>query len=387
MKKAPFKYGKVVSSEAFTNREEELNLLIGNLKSGINTIIISPRRWGKSSLVKKALNELEKDKKNINVTIDLFSINSQEEFLNKFASEVIKASSTKVEEWVKISRDFFKTLIPKFQFGPDALTEFNLSFDHDSVKKDPSEILNLPEKIGKKKNLKFIIAIDEFQNLAKYEQFQAFEKKLRAEWQRHEQVSYCLYGSQNHMMTDIFNDPSKPFFKFGDVLFLPKIKREKWISFIRESFERTEKKISEEHAELITVLMNNHSWYVQQLSHYTWTRTEDEASTEEIQSALNELINGNSPLYEREIEYCSKTQINLLKAIVKKTEHLMSVKANKDFKLGTPNNVKKNITRLKDKGLIEKIKGMFEFLDPAFEIWFKREFYNIKTDTYFENES
>ena len=77
------------------------------------------------------------------------------------------------------------------------------------------------------------------------------------------------------------------------------------------------------------------------------TKIKQEAGIEEIRSALNELINGNSPLYEREIEFLSKTQINLLKAVIKKTKHLMSVKANKDFRLGTSNNVKKNIRRLK----------------------------------------
>ncbi len=382
--KAPFTYGKVVSSDKFTNREEELNKLLRNLKSGINTIIISPRRWGKSSLVKKAFEELKSEKKIRLVQIDLFSINSQEEFLHKFASEVIKSSASKLKEWINISKDFFKTLIPKFQFSTDADTEFNIIFDYESIKKDPSEILNLPEKIAEKKKVKFIIAIDEFQNLASYEDFQKIEKRLRAEWQNHNHVTYCLYGSKNHMMSDIFNNPSKPFYRFGDIMLLPKIKKENWIRFITKAFTSSNKVISNENAEIITDLMKNHSWYVQQLSHYTWNRTKKEAEIKNVQSALTELINGNSPLYEREVEICSKTQINLIKAIVKEKKHLSSVKVMKDFKLGTSNNVSKNIKRLRKNGIIEKVENKYELLDPAFEIWFKRQFFNVKLDTYFK---
>ncbi len=379
----PFTYGKIVSSKAFTNREEEIEKLIKNLKSGINTIIVSPRRRGKSSLVKKAFIELENEKRIKLVSLDLFSIGSKEEFLHKFASEVIKASASKLEDWIKISKEFFKALIPKFQFSTDVDNEFSISFDYAELKKDPSEILNLPERIAQKKKIKFIIAIDEFQNLSDYIGFETFEKRIRAEWQNQNNVTYCLFGSKNHMMTDIFNNPSKPFYRFGDIMMLSKIKKEKWIPFITNAFKETGKNISKQSAGLITDLMKCHSWYVQQLSHYTWTRTHKKASKNEIQDALTELINGNSPLYEREVEICSRTQLNLIKAIIKGKEHLSSTAVMQEFKLGTPNNVSKNAKRLRENGIIEKIGKKYEMLDPAFEIWFKREFFNVKLKTYF----
>ncbi len=381
--KVPFTYGKIVNTDAFTNRENELAKLLANLKSGINTIIISPRRWGKSSLVSKAFAELKDERKIKTVQIDLFSIRSEEEFLQVFAKEVIKVSASKLEERIKLVKEFFKAIIPKFQFSADAESEFSLSFEYESLKKTPSEILNLPEKIAEKKKLKFIIAIDEFQNMADYEQFPKFEKKLRAEWQNHKNVTYCLYGSQNHMMTEIFNKPTKAFYRFGDIILLPKIKKEKWIPFIVNAFKKTGKSIGEKNAGLICDLMKNHSWYVQQLSHYTWNRTHKKTSKKELQLALAELINGNSPLYEKEIEICSKTQVNLIKAIVKNQKHFSSVKVMKDFKLGTSNNVSKNLKKFRENGTIEKIDNKYELLDPAFEIWFKKQFFNVKIESYF----
>ena len=228
MKDSPFIYGTTVSIKSFTNREAESAKLKSNLMNGINTTIISPRRWGKSSLVEKVIHEINKnDKKTKTIIIDLFSVSSEEEFLEHFAREVIKASSTKWQEWMSSGREFFKKLIPKLSVGIDPTTDFNLSFDWLELKKNNEEVLNLPETIGKKRGIKFIICLDEFQNLAAFNNYQIFEKKLRANWQRHNSVTYCLYGSKRHMMTEIFNNPSKPFYRFGDIMLLQKIDTKK----------------------------------------------------------------------------------------------------------------------------------------------------------------
>ena len=87
------------------------------------------------------------------------------------------------------------------------------------MKKDP-DILNLAEKIAQENNLRFVICIDEFQNISAFENPLDLQKKIRAHWQKHKYVSYCLYGSKRHMMIDVFTAPSIPFYKFEDILFL-----------------------------------------------------------------------------------------------------------------------------------------------------------------------
>jgi AAA+ ATPase superfamily predicted ATPase len=145
MKKSPFKYGTTVSEAAFTNREQEVKQLYNNLTQGINTTIISPRRWGKSSLVEKvAKNIVEREQSTRIVLIDLFSVASQEEFLELYAKEVIKASSPKWQDWVKSGKTFFKQLVPRFTIGMDPQTDFSLSFDWQEMKQHKNEILNLP---------------------------------------------------------------------------------------------------------------------------------------------------------------------------------------------------------------------------------------------------
>ncbi|MCW3070197.1 MAG: ATPase [Bacteroidetes bacterium] len=376
MKDSPFIYGTTVSTHSFTNREKETEKLKSNLLNGINTMIISPRRWGKSSLVEKVIREIgKKEKKTKTVIIDLFSVSSEEEFLELFAREVLKASSTRWQEWINTGKEFFKKLVPKFSMGFEE-TDFSLSFDWKELKKHSQEVLDLPESIAKKKGIRFIICLDEFQNISNFSSYTDFEKKMRACWQRHHSVTYCLYGSKRHMMTDIFNNVSKPFYRFGDILLLQKIDTAKWISFICKSFGSSGKQIPEEVAARIPQLMKNHSWYVQQLAHYTWNLTQRKAGNAEIEAALKELIQANTPLYQNEVENLSNTQINLLKAVAKEETKFTSTAVMQDYQLGTPRNVSKNKQILINSDLIHEMNGEYEFLDPAFELWFKKQFFN-----------
>jgi hypothetical protein len=374
---SPFIYGSTVSDKAFTNRIKESEKLYYNLTSGINTTIISPRRWGKSSLVEKVFNQINKKEKGIKtIVIDLFSVQSEDQFLELFAREVVKASSSNWEEWIKTSKEIFKKIIPKISFGMDPQSEFNLSFELEDLIKHKDEILDLPEVIAKKKKIRFIIALDEFQNIATFKNYETLEKSMRSKWQRQKEVTYCLYGSKRHMMTDIFDNSSKPFYRFGDIMLLEKIARDDWVKFITSSFKKTGKSISKKIAIKITELMKNHSWYVQQLSHYIWYQTQMETDINDLNVSLQELINANSPLFQRDVESLSKTQLNLLKAIAMRETKFTSVAVMKKYRLGTPRNVSKNKINLQTNDIINQVNGIFEFLDPVFELWFLKQFFN-----------
>lgn len=374
---SPFVFGNLVSLQSFTNRENDLKILKKNLVSGINTIIISPRRWGKSSLVEKVIAELNRETPTYKtVKIDLFSVNSEEEFLELFAKEILKASSAKWEEWLKDGKEIFNKLIPKLSIGVQPDSDFSISFDWQELKKHSDEILHLPEILAERKNIKFIICIDEFQNLAQFRGFEGLEKKMRASWQKHKNAVYCLYGSKRHMMKDIFNNSSKPFYKFGDLFYLKKIEKQKWISFITTNFKLTNRNISVDFAEKIADLMKNHPWYVQQFSFYVWSATENEVKIEIFNDSLERLIQSNTPFFQELINEFSIGQINLLKAILKGEKQLSAKEILKKYNLGTSANVVKNKKVLLEKDIINIENETLEFLDPVFELWFKKIYFN-----------
>ncbi len=381
MKPSPFKYGQTVNNQHFTNREKELERLLANMLQGNHTMILSPRRWGKSSLVEKAISIIDKKHRSYRtVIIDLFTVGSEKEFMEIFAKEVLKAASDKWEERIRDAKELFKSIIPKISLGPDPFTEFSISFDLDDLKKHNDEILNLPEVIAKKKGIKLIICLDEFQNLSSFPEYELLKKKMRAIWQRQKSVTYCLYGSKRHMMEDIFDNPSKPFYRFGDMMMLPKIDQSKWVNYITKSFEATGKSIDGTTATKIPVAMKNHSWYVQQLANYTWNLTQKKATIKEVKRALEEVIQTNSPLFQKEIESLSTTQINMLKAVCKGESQLTSAAVMSVYSLGTPNNVIKNKRSLVERDIILELENSYEFADPVFELWFRKAFFDVEYD-------
>lgn len=373
--KSPFQYGKLAEGKTFVNRVQEKHELKSNLYSGINTMLISPRRWGKSSLVREAMGELINEQSNIKICyLDTFAVRSSHEFYSMFTREVIKATSSSLESWIRSTTEYLKSLSPKISIGADPLTDFSISFDVKNIEENEIEILNLPQRIAANKGIKIIICIDEFQNLSTLSDYDTLEAKMRTVWQHQTDVSYCLYGSKRHMMIDIFNSSSKPFYRFGQIMFLNKIATGEWVKYIVDRFSSTGKKISEELAEKIVLLVNNHSWYVQQLAHFVWLSTEKEVTENNINNGIKDIINNNLPLYISECENLSVTQLNMLVAICKGEKQLSSIKTMQEYSLGTPQNITKNKTILQSKDILNKTVDGLEFLDPVFEKWFILEF-------------
>ena len=376
---APFAFGKTVAADGFTNRTREIKRLAANLHNHVNTILISPRRWGKSSLVKKVVTGIKSRNTKV-IMLDLMSIRNEEEFYKVLAAETIKTTSSKLTEWIETGKEFLKHITPKISLGTNPTQDFDISFEWKELEKNYKEILNLPQEIAKTKKLHLVICIDEFQNCQSFKDPKLFQKRLRTEWQHHNQVTYCLYGSRQHMMAELFEKQSNPFYKFGDVLYLPKISRSNWISFIQQQFKSTKKNIAEDMANLIAAMVQDHSYYVQQLSYLVWIATPKTVTSEIIVAAIDELLNQNAILYSRDTENLSNIQFNFLKALAEGVHTGLSSKETiHKYQLGTSANVLKIKKVLIQKELIDDQQGIY-FLDPAYELWFKKNMLHQKTD-------
>lgn len=376
--KNPFIYGKIASGETFTDREKEQKQLSENISSSINSVLISPRRWGKSSLVAYAAKHLQKKHPELRFCfIDLFNIRNEQEFYSLFTQEVFRVSYSKWKERVENAKNFFKQITPKFNIGIDPVNDFSVSLDWDEVQKAPEEILNLPEVVSKKRNIKIVVCLDEFQNISFFDNPLAFQKKLRAQWQHHKTATYCLYGSKRHMMTELFESKSMPFYKFGDVMFLEKIPEEYWIDFITSSFKRTGKIISEEIARQIARQMENHPYFVQQLAHTVWNNTAKTCTDKELLDSLDTLLTQHAILFQREVDNLTNPQINFLKALSSDVPQLSSAETLRNYHLGTSGNVNRIKQSLVNKEVIDINPKRIEFIDPLFKLWFSTVYMRV----------
>lgn len=374
---SPFVFGRKAVGEKFTDREPETKRLVSNFQNKVNTVLISPRRWGKSSLVKKAC-DVVAGKKTVVIQLDAFGIRDPKDFYTLLTTEIIKNTSGKVETWLENIGKFISQLSPKVSFGTDPFSTFELTFNLDSIEKNYRELLDLPAKIAEDKKVNLIICIDEFQSTANFTEADLFHKRLRTAWQNHQSVTYCLYGSKKHMMSTLFEKQSMPFYKFGETINLERISEKHWVTFITERFQSTGKKISNEQAEIITHTVKAHSYYVQQLSHLVWLRASGSVENEIITLAIEDLLAQNANLYQLETEMLSETQLNLLKAVASGvTDGYSNPVVLTKYRLGSSANVSKQKKVLYEKELIDIRGTKVEFLDPAYELWIRKNILRI----------
>ena len=315
MENKPFIFGVATSGDNFTDRKKETERLLLNFQHGVNTVLISPRRWGKTSLVQKVCHLAQSDKLKI-VYIDIFSCRSDKDFYDTFATAVLKQTSSKLDEWLENIKLFLSRISPKISIGTDPMTDFSISLEMNPKSNDVDEILQLPEKIAQKKGCSIVVCIDEFQQIAEFKDSKTFQKQLRTVWQLQKSVSYCLFGSKKHLMNELFEKKSLPFYKFGDIIYLPKIGTSDWVDYICSRFEVTGKQISRELAEKICQTVDNHSSYVQQLAWLVWIHTDVTATMQDFEVAYQDIIDQNTPLFEKQTESLTTYQMNFLRAVI-----------------------------------------------------------------------
>lgn len=370
---SPFVFGVKVEGDAFTDRKEETERLRMNFLYGVNTILISPRRMGKTSLVDKACGLVRSDAVRV-AKMDAFGCRSEVDFVNAFATAVIRATSSKWEEWVGNAKTFLSRFVPKITFGQDPVHDFSISFEYDSGNTSVEDILQLPERIATQKGCRIVVCVDEFQQIGEFPDSLTFQKKLRGVWQLQSHVSYCLYGSKKHMMENMFQRQNYPFYRFGDLFYLGKISENDWIEYIRGRFETTGKEISEELAGRICNVTDRYSSYVQQLAWFVWLRSGKTATVDDVEFGIDRLLDACEPLFIQQTESLSAYQMNFLHLLADgihsgftKTSVLSS------YRLGTAANIVRLKKTLTEKDLITMSAPMtYEISDPILSLWLKK---------------
>ena len=144
MESKPFIFGIATSGDNFTDRKKDTERLLLNFKHGVNTVLISPRRWGKTSLVQKVCHLAQSDELKV-VYLDIFSCRSDKDFYDAFAAAVLKQTSSKLDEWLENVKLFLSRVSPKISIGTDPMTDFSISLEMNPKREDIEEILQLPE--------------------------------------------------------------------------------------------------------------------------------------------------------------------------------------------------------------------------------------------------
>lgn len=368
-----FVYGMSVGGDNFTDRIEETKRIKLDFENGINVILISPRRMGKTSLIKKVISEMDSPEIKV-VYMDIYDCRSEYDFYNRFAETMMKSTGNQLEQVMENIKRFLVRVSPKLSFSPEPNSEFSVSLGITPRDYSPEEILDLPERIAKEQGIRIVVCIDEFQQIGEFADSLTVQKRLRGVWQHHQHVSYCFFGSKKHLMENIFQSRRMPFFQFGEMLHLKCIPTEYWVPFICSRFEKYGKKISEEYAARICHTVKNYSSYVQQLAWNVMAETEIEVNEESFTEGFNALLEQNSSLFIQQTEGLTTYQLNFIRLLCNgihsgfNTQFVVEL-----YSLGSKSNVDRIKKCLIDRELITIEKEGVFLADCVFELWFKRE--------------
>lgn len=371
----PFIFGKIADGKDFTDRVADTERLLMNLRGLVSTVIISPRRWGKTSLVNHVLERMADDKEYVTCKVDIFNCRTEEQFYQAYANAVLRASATKMDGLVEMAKRYLRSFGPKLTFGEmGSQYEMEIGMDFRDRQYSVDEILDLPQKIAEERGKKVVVCIDEFQNVSAYDDPVGFQRQLRAHWQEHNKVGYCLFGSKKHMLLDIFSNYEMPFYKFGDIMFLDKIKEAEWVEYIVKRFGETGKEIDEETARYVTQRVECHPYYVQQLAQLSWLRTEGRCDAGVVDAAFNGLVDQLALLFSNIVDSLRARQIAFLQAVADGVENYTSAEVLWRYGLGTSANVKNLKSALLDRDLIDAEGRRLRIQDPVFAYWLKTRY-------------
>jgi len=364
----PFFYGGAVKEEFFCNRKNELMELKNDIAQGLNILIFAPRRFGKTSLIFKALNGLE-DEKNIEyIFLDLFTISSKEEFINKYFNEIAKTLHSRAEKIVK----FFKNIVnlrPNINVTFDAQgnPKFSLNLIGEDIDKTLEDVFNSPLKLIKDKKL--VVVFDEFQQINNFQ----LENQLRSIIQLHSnKISYIFMGSKKSILQQMFFDKNRAFYKSVKYFKIGSIEKNEWKSFITVRFHKTQKEISEDVIDKLLDITKGFPYYTQQFAYEIWNLTEKEATLEIFEKALRIALEKVEDIFMVEFDNLTLNQRKALKVVLEKDgENLYDeiVLAKQKIKLSSFQTALKALIQ---KDILDKLKDRYYFQDPLFEYWLKQ---------------
>ena len=366
----PFVYKGYEGPSYFCDRERETEQMVGALRNGRNLTVISPRKIGKTGLIKHVFHRIKETNKDaICIYIDIFATQNLYDFVQVFGATIIEEAVKREKSLMVKAFDTFKAWRPVLSY--DSLTGLptvSVSIEPSREEHTLKSIFDHIEKLKKD----VYVAIDEFQQIANYP-----EKGVEALLRSHIQFSHAGFifsDSRQHLMAEMFNSPKRPFFQSTEFVNLQPLSETIYYEFSRHFFEKRKGNLSEEVFRDVYQRFSGHTWYVQFVMNRLYETTKRADSIERSNQVILSVVDTLVPQYEIMMTLLTTNQVNLLKAIAK--EHKIAKPQSFEFvnkhNLSSPSSVKTALDVLVDKELVYPEKDGYVVYDRFLSIWLQR---------------
>ncbi|MGM9818980.1 MAG: ATP-binding protein [Paludibacteraceae bacterium] len=371
--KNPFIVTGKIEPEYFCDRVNESNRLIKSISNGNNLVVISPRRMGKTGLIQFCYDKPEIANEYYTFFIDILHTSSLREFTYLLGRTIYDALLPRSRKMASLFIQTIKSISGKFGFDPVTnMPTFNLELgDIEKPEYTLEEIFRYLANADKP----CIIAIDEFQQIAKYPE-KNIEALLRTHIQKLSNSNFIFAGSERHLMQEMFTSSARPFYHSSDILELKAIPSEIYVPFVVKHFEKRNKKISVENVDWVYTLFKGHTYYIQRTFNEAFADTVEgeECSKEIITSAIDNMINANDTIFREILSNISEKQKPLLYAIARdgEAERITSSEFIKKHSLASASSVQAAAKKLLERDIITQLNKKYSVTDKLFAMWINR---------------
>jgi len=376
----PFVYGEVVPAAAFADRVDELDRLVRDLTAAQKVFLISPRRYGKSSLIRRALATMSRrGALTVEVTVSRFS--SYVAFLEGYARALVAAETTweRAPTWLREAISSTRTDLradPGGHVGPPLRVSFpNVRSDRDTARL-AEELFALPAQLAATRRRKLVVALDEFQAIAGFNGG-SVEHAMRAAIQHQREVGYVFAGSEPSLMERMIG-AKRPFYKAGPVMRLEKIPADQFAAFIEARFARSGARPESGLGAAVVELAGNLPYDVQRLAHETWDEVRKQgrrrATLDDLHQALKRLLAEQQMIFEAAWQRLTLAQRAVLRAVVlEEGRELLSADMRARHRLGGPSTVQAALAALVRDDLIARDGRRYTVVDSLMREWVARQ--------------
>jgi AAA+ ATPase superfamily predicted ATPase len=369
----PFVTSGYAGAEYFCDRVQETKDITAWLRNGNNLALISPRRYGKTDLIRHCFAQEEMKERYYTFIIDIYSTKSLLEMVNKMGRTILEALKPKGKRHWELFLSVVRSLKTGITYDAMGQPSWNVSVgDIANPNNTLDEIFHYLQQADKP----CLVAIDEFQQILKYGDTNV-EAALRTYVQYCSNANFVFMGSQRHLMGSMFVSPNRPFYQSVTVMNLDLIEMEKYWEFCRTHFEKAGKTIDKDVVEALYARFEGVTFYLQKVMNVLFMRTGEgeHCGLEELQPAIDYIVDFTRPTYEDLMYQLPEKQSLVLRAIADegKVRQITSGKFAKQKGLVSPSAVKSAVNALLDKDLITQEKGAYQVYDKFLEIWLRKE--------------
>lgn len=363
----PFILTGYISPEYFCDREKEAKKIISALHNGRNITLISPRRMGKTGLIRHVFHHMNQEENTKCYYVDLYQTHDLASFVKKFGETVLGTLDSTQEKIIKSVFTFFKSLRPVVTLDPmTGEPGFSVDISPEMAEMSLQEIFAYMEQSGKR----CYVSFDEFQTVANYED-KNVEALLRSHIQHLTSVNFIFSGSQRHVLENMFVSASRPFYQSSQLMNLDTIDIDAYYLFAKKNFAKNGQDVSRDTFEYAYKKLFGHTWYVHMLLNRLYESKEANITTECVDSLLNDITIENEATYQTFMRLVTPVQGKLLRAVAAEgvIKEVLGHKFLQTHHLGATSTVKSAVKSLVEKELMLISGDEYQIYDRFFMLW------------------